>query len=75
MPVVKVLTDGIGEFNLRDIDVYRERGGYEQWRRALTEMQPENARQRTTRAWRCRFSDGPQVVVSSEERSAALHGL
>jgi NADH-quinone oxidoreductase subunit F len=42
MPVVKVLTDGIGEFNLRDIDVYRERGGYEQWRRALTEMQPEN---------------------------------
>ena len=35
MPVVKVLTEGIGEFNLRDIDVYRARGGYEQWRRAL----------------------------------------
>jgi NADH-quinone oxidoreductase subunit F len=40
MPVVKVLTEGIGEVNLRDIAVYRERGGYEQWRRAVTELQP-----------------------------------
>jgi NADH-quinone oxidoreductase subunit F len=40
MPVVKVLTDGIGEFDLRDITTYRERGGYVQWKRALTEMQP-----------------------------------
>ena len=40
MPVVKVLTEGIGEVNLRDIAVYRERGGYEQWRRAVTAMQP-----------------------------------
>jgi NADH-quinone oxidoreductase subunit F len=40
MPVIKVLTDGIGEVNLRDIAVYRERGGYEQWRRAVTAMQP-----------------------------------
>jgi NADH-quinone oxidoreductase subunit F len=47
VPVVKVLTDGIGDVNLRDIDVYRARGGYEQWRRALTEMQPENIQQIT----------------------------
>jgi NADH-quinone oxidoreductase subunit F len=40
MPVVKVLTEGIGEVNLRDIAVYRERGGYAQWRRAVTELQP-----------------------------------
>jgi NADH-quinone oxidoreductase subunit F len=40
MPVVKVLTEGIGELNLRDIDVYRSRGGYEQWKRALTSLQP-----------------------------------
>jgi len=40
MPVVKVLTAGIGEVNLRDLDVYRERGGYEQWKRAVTELKP-----------------------------------
>ncbi len=40
MPITKVLTSGIGEANLRDIAVYRERGGYEQLRRALTTMQP-----------------------------------
>ena len=40
MPVVKVLTAGIGEVDLRDIDVYRKRGGYEQWKRAVTEMEP-----------------------------------
>jgi NADH-quinone oxidoreductase subunit F len=40
MPVVKVLTAGIGEANLRDLDVYRERGGYEQFRRAVTSMKP-----------------------------------
>ena len=38
MPVVKVLTEGIGEIDLRDIAVYRERGGYEQWKRAATAM-------------------------------------
>jgi NADH-quinone oxidoreductase subunit F len=38
--VQRVLTEGIGELNLRDIGVYRERGGYEQWKRAVTEMQP-----------------------------------
>ncbi len=47
MPVVKILTEGIGEVNLRDIDIYRERGGYVQWQRALTEMQPENIAQIT----------------------------
>ncbi len=47
MPVVKVLTEGIGEVNLRDIDVYRERGGYVQWQRALTELSPENIAQIT----------------------------
>jgi NADH-quinone oxidoreductase subunit F len=35
MPVVKVLTAGIGEANLRDIDVYRSRGGYKQLERAI----------------------------------------
>jgi NADH-quinone oxidoreductase subunit F len=40
MPVVKVLTEGIGEANLRDIAVYQERGGYAQWKRAVTEMTP-----------------------------------
>jgi NADH-quinone oxidoreductase subunit F len=40
MPVVKVLTEGIGEFDLRSLDVYRSRGGYEQWERALRELQP-----------------------------------
>ncbi|MFY9779942.1 MAG: NADH-quinone oxidoreductase subunit NuoF [Candidatus Baltobacteraceae bacterium] len=37
---MKVLTEGIGELNLRDIDVYRSRGGYEQWKRAVTSLQP-----------------------------------
>jgi NADH-quinone oxidoreductase subunit F len=40
MPVTKVLTAGIGEANLRDINVYRERGGYQQWERAVRELTP-----------------------------------
>ncbi len=40
MPVTKVLTAGIGEADLRDIDVYRERGGYRQWERAVRELKP-----------------------------------
>ncbi|MGA8535095.1 MAG: NADH-quinone oxidoreductase subunit NuoF [Candidatus Tumulicola sp.] len=40
MPVTKVLTAGIGEADLRDIGVYRERGGYRQWERAVRELQP-----------------------------------
>jgi NADH-quinone oxidoreductase subunit F len=40
MPVTKVLTEGIGEANLRDIGVYRERGGYKQWERALRDLKP-----------------------------------
>jgi len=48
MPVVKVLTEGIGEVDLCDIDVYRSRGGYVQWQRALTELQPEDVAQMTS---------------------------
>ncbi|HTX55527.1 MAG TPA: NADH-quinone oxidoreductase subunit NuoF [Candidatus Acidoferrales bacterium] len=40
MPVTKVLTAGIGEANLRDIGVYRERGGYKQLERAVRELKP-----------------------------------
>jgi len=40
MPVTKILTAGIGEANLRDIDVYRARGGYKQWERAVRELKP-----------------------------------
>jgi NADH-quinone oxidoreductase subunit F len=50
MPVVKVLTDGIGEFDLRDIAVYRGRGGYEQWKRAVTEMAPADVADITTKS-------------------------
>jgi NADH-quinone oxidoreductase subunit F len=50
MPVVKVLTDGIGEVNLRDIAVYRERGGYEQWKRAVTTLKPSDVTDITTRS-------------------------
>ncbi len=41
MPVTKVLTEGIGEFDLKSLAVYREHGGYEQWKRAVTAMTPE----------------------------------
>ena len=37
-PVVEVLTKGIGELNLRDIDVYRSTGGYAQLERAVKEL-------------------------------------
>ena len=40
MPVTKVLTEGIGDVDLRDMGVYRGRGGYAQWKRAVTEMTP-----------------------------------
>src|SRR5579885_3803824 len=39
--ITPVLTQGIGSSNLRDIAVYRDRGGYEQLRRAVTEMTPK----------------------------------
>ncbi|MGD0968851.1 MAG: NADH-quinone oxidoreductase subunit NuoF [Candidatus Aquilonibacter sp.] len=42
MPVTKVLTAGIGEADLRDISVYRERGGYRQWERAVRELTPND---------------------------------
>ncbi len=37
-----ILFAGIDEPGLNTIDVYRQRGGYEQMRRALTEMTPES---------------------------------
>jgi NADH-quinone oxidoreductase subunit F len=40
MPVTKVLTEGIGEVDLRSIAVYRRRGGYAQWERAVRELKP-----------------------------------
>jgi NADH-quinone oxidoreductase subunit F len=40
VPVTKVLTAGIGEADLRSLDVYRERGGYKQWERAVRELKP-----------------------------------
>ncbi len=40
MPVTKVLTEGIGEVDMRGIDVYRQRGGYKQWERVVRELQP-----------------------------------
>ncbi|HEV3157853.1 MAG TPA: NADH-quinone oxidoreductase subunit NuoF [Candidatus Baltobacteraceae bacterium] len=40
MVLEKVLTAGIGEVDLCDIAVYRSRGGYVQWRRAVTELTP-----------------------------------
>ena len=40
MPVTKVLTAGIGEANLTDIKVYRDRGGYKQWERAVRDLTP-----------------------------------
>lgn len=40
MPVTKVLTAGIGEADLRDIEVYRKRGGYAQWERAVRTLKP-----------------------------------
>ncbi len=42
MPVTKVLTEGIGEVDLRSIAVYRERGGYVQWERAVRELKPND---------------------------------
>ncbi|MEO6912428.1 MAG: NADH-quinone oxidoreductase subunit NuoF [Candidatus Baltobacteraceae bacterium] len=42
MPVVPVLTKGIGELNLRDIDVYRGQGGYKQLERAFKELKSED---------------------------------
>jgi NADH-quinone oxidoreductase subunit F len=38
--VTKVLMAGIGEVDLTDIGVYRGRGGYRQWERALRELKP-----------------------------------
>ncbi len=42
MQLEKVLTAGIGELNLRDIDVYRAQGGYAQFERAVTALKPSD---------------------------------
>ncbi len=39
--ITPVLTKGIGELNLRDLKVYQDQGGYEQLRRAVTQMTPK----------------------------------
>ena len=41
MPLEPVLTAGIGEYDLTDIDVYESRGGFAALRKALREMTPE----------------------------------
>ncbi len=40
--VTPVLTKGIGELDLRDIDVYRAQGGYAQLERAFKELTPKD---------------------------------
>jgi len=50
MPVTKVLTDGIGEVNLRDIETYVARGGYAQWRRAVSTLTPADVQDVTNRS-------------------------
>jgi NADH-quinone oxidoreductase subunit F len=40
VPVTKILTEGIGEVDMRGIDAYRQRGGYKQWERAVRDLQP-----------------------------------
>jgi NADH-quinone oxidoreductase subunit F len=40
MSVRKILTAGIGELPLRERSVYEAQGGYEQYRRVVTQMQP-----------------------------------
>ncbi len=40
MQLEKVLTAGIGELNLRDLEVYRAQGGYAQFERAVTALKP-----------------------------------
>jgi NADH-quinone oxidoreductase subunit F len=40
MTLEKILTAWIGELDLRESAVYEQQGGYEQYRRVVTEMQP-----------------------------------
>jgi len=50
MPVVEVLTAGIGQADLRNIETYRERGGYEQWKRAVSELEPSAILEMTSKS-------------------------
>ncbi len=45
-----VLTRGIGELNLRDIDVYRAQGGYAQLERAMRELNPADVLDATAKS-------------------------
>src|SRR5580658_4546500 len=47
-PVVEVLTKGIGELDLREIDVYRKTGGYAQLERAVKELGQEKVMELAT---------------------------
>jgi len=42
MPYEPVITKGIGQLDLTDVDVYRSEGGFEALERALTAMTPEH---------------------------------
>jgi len=61
-PIVEVLTKGIGELNLRDIEVYRKTGGYVQLERAIalfgTARTAVNHFQRENRAFQRRLNVG-----------------
>ena len=68
---------GIGELNLRDIEVYRSTGGYAQLERAVKELGQKAVMDmcdglEPARPRRRRFPDRPQVVVLAQQRPAAL---
>jgi len=48
--LMPVLTAGIGEINLRDIDLYRAQGGYRQLERALTTLKSADVQEAVTRS-------------------------
>ena len=74
VPVTKVLTAGIGEVDMRGIDVYRQRGGYRQWERAVRELKPADVLEACDKSGlRGRggagFPTGPKVVVFAQRTS------
>ena len=80
MPVVNVLTEGIGEARpARPRDVSRTRRiramAPRRHRDAARRHRRRHAAQRSARARRRGISDRTQVVVPAEQRPAALHGL
>ena len=80
MPVTKVLTAGIGEADLRNIDVYRQRGGYKQWERAVRELKPADVLDLSREVGlagsrRRSISHRSKMVVFAEGQISALSGL